>query len=233
MVKLATWNLGYAFGNFRRTHAEAWKYLREQIRPDVALLQEVNPPKLPPGETILFSPIFRDWGTAIYAMGFPLRKLPLRRYPRGVVPGRVIIAALALETRELALASIHAPVIRNEVHPHLDRIFDQLEALLQKRSAIIGGDLNSARACEEAWPDSGHGAFFERIGRGPFIDCHWQFHGKEIQTFFRENTQLCLQDDHIFASPDIAKRFISCTVLDNETTRRLSDHIPIVANIDI
>jgi endonuclease/exonuclease/phosphatase family metal-dependent hydrolase len=232
-MRLATWNLGFAFGSFRKTHVEAWKYLREEIRPDVALLQEVSPPELPAGEDIVFQPVYRDWGTAIYARGLRLRKLTLRRYPRGVARGRVTVGTVTVGARELGLASVHAPVIRNEVHPHLDRVFNQLEALFENRPTIVAGDLNSARACEGVWPDSGHARFFERIGKGPFIDCHWKFHQKEIQTFFRKDTQLCLQDDHIFASPDMASRFTCCDVLDNKTTRRLSDHIPIVAEIDI
>jgi endonuclease/exonuclease/phosphatase family metal-dependent hydrolase len=232
-MKLATWNLGFAFGSSRKTHIEAWKYLREEIRPDVALLQEVSFPELLAGKDVVFQPVYRNWGAAIYARELQLRKLALRRYPRGVAPGRVTVATVTVRARELGLASVHAPVIRNEVHPHLDRLFDELEALFKNRPTIVAGDLNSARACEEAWPDSGHGPFFERIGRGPFIDCHWKFHQKEIQTFFRKDTQLCLQDDHIFASPDMANRFTSCDVLDNKTTRRLSDHIPIVAEIDI
>ena len=232
-MKLATWNLGFAFGSFRKTHAEAWKYLREEIRPDLAFLQEVNPPELAAGEDLVFQPVHRNWGTAIYTRGFPLRELRLRRYPRRVRRGRVTVATVTVRSRELALASIHAPVVMNEVHPHLDRIFDELESVLKDRSAIVAGDLNSARACEQVWPNSGHGPFFARIESGPFVDCHWKFHRKEIQTFFRKGTQLCLQDDHIFASPDMAKRFISCDVLDNKTTRRLSDHIPIVAEINL
>jgi endonuclease/exonuclease/phosphatase family metal-dependent hydrolase len=227
-VKLATWNLGFAFGSFRKTHAEAWEYLRDKIRPDIALLQEVKIPELRVDEDVVFRPVHRDWGTAIYARALSLQELAIQRYP-----GRVAVANVRIHDRELALASVHAPVIKNEVHPHLDFIFDDIERLFKDRSGIVGGDLNSARLCEEAWPDRGHGPFFQRIERGPFVDCHWKFHRKEIQTFFRKNTRWCFQDDHIFASPDMAKCFTSCAVLDNKTTRRLSDHIPIIAEVDI
>jgi endonuclease/exonuclease/phosphatase family metal-dependent hydrolase len=145
----------------------------------------------------------------------------------------VRVATVTGRGRELARARVHAPVIKNEVHPYLDRVFKKLEALFKNRSAIVGGDLNSSRLCEQRWPGSGHGPFFERIMKGPFVDCHWQFHRKEIQTFFGKNVRWQLQDDHIFASPDMARRFTSCAVRDNKTTRRLSDHIPIVAEIEI
>ena len=43
-MKIITWNLGYWI--FRQHHDEAWRYLREDICPDIALLQEVKPPEL-------------------------------------------------------------------------------------------------------------------------------------------------------------------------------------------
>lgn len=232
-MKVVTWNLGYAFGSSKTKHVQAWTYIRKEIRADIALLQEVNPPPLASDESLVFQSCFRNWGTAVYARGFALRKLALRRYPRGVARARVTAAAAKIGSRELALASVHAPVIDNEVHPHLDRVFNRLETLFKNYSCIIAGDLNSSRACEERWPDSGHGSFFKRIEAGPFVDCHWMFHEKEFQTFFRKGTDWCLQDDHIFASPDVAKSFTSCDVLDNKTTRRLSDHLPVVAEVAI
>ena len=218
-MKVVTWNLGHAFGSSKTKHLQAWNYIRKEICADIALLQEVHPPELVSEENFVFQPVYRNWGTAVY--------------PGGVARARVTAAVAMTGSRELALASVHAPVINNKVHPYLDRVFDQLEALFKNHSCIVAGDLNSSRACEERWPDSGHGSFFKRIEAGPFVDCHWKFHQKEIQTFFRKDTRWCLQDDHIFASPDVAKRFTSCDVLDNKTTRQLSDHLPIVAEVAI
>src|SRR4051812_2089824 len=42
-MKLVTWNLGY--WQFRRHHQDAWQYLRDETRPDIALLQETCPPQ--------------------------------------------------------------------------------------------------------------------------------------------------------------------------------------------
>jgi endonuclease/exonuclease/phosphatase family metal-dependent hydrolase len=165
VVKLATWNLG--FWQFRRTHDDAWAYLREEICPDIALLQEVKPPELQSDEALVFRPVHREWGTAVYACGLTLQELIIPRYP-----GRVAAAITHIHGREIALASVHAPIIGGRVFPHLNFIFDELETALKNRATIIGGDLNSARLCEEVWPGYGHGPFFERIDRGPFVDCH-------------------------------------------------------------
>lgn len=51
-MKVLTWNLGY--WQHRAHHAEAWSYLRNTIRPDIALLQEVCCPNLGPDENIVF-----------------------------------------------------------------------------------------------------------------------------------------------------------------------------------
>ena len=40
-MRVVTWNLGN-----RRSHDEAWVYLRTTMKIDIALLQEVQPPKL-------------------------------------------------------------------------------------------------------------------------------------------------------------------------------------------
>lgn len=96
---------------------------------------------------------------------------------------------------------------------------------------IVGGDLNTARLCEKVWP--GHGPFFERLSDSIFFDCFQKFHEKEEQTFFRKGSKNPFQDDHIFVSKNLAEKVKTCYVLNNENTRNLSDHIPIICEIDI
>jgi exonuclease III len=131
------------------------------------------------------------------------------------------------------VASIHAPIIKGRVFPHLSTIFDELELLFAGRTAIVGGDLNSARLAEVVWPGHGHGPFFARVERGPFVDCHRRFQQKEVQTFFRADSLHPFQDDHLLVTPDLSAHLVSCDVLLDETTRRVSDHIPLVATFDL
>ena len=65
MVKILTWNLGY--WQHSSHHDEAWDYLCNDIKPDLAFLQEVKPPPWVPHRTLLFEEIARGWGTAIFA----------------------------------------------------------------------------------------------------------------------------------------------------------------------
>jgi endonuclease/exonuclease/phosphatase family metal-dependent hydrolase len=177
----------------------------------------------------VFRPLRPSWGTAIYSRIGALEELQLGRYP-----GRVAAASLSTGPwRGLHVASIHAPIIGGHVFPHLSHIFDDIEAAFANKPAVVGGDLNSARKAESVWPNSGHGPFFERMEAGELVDCHRKFHPEEVQTFFRLGTVNAFQEDHLFASKDVAEQVIECRVINNEITRRVSDHIPLVAEIAI
>jgi exonuclease III len=228
MMRILTWNLGY--WQHSSQHDKAWDYLCNDIKPDIALLQEVKPPSWLPPSTIVFEKINRGWGTAIYTPSFPLLRGYFPNYP-----GRVALASTTLNgVFPVLIASIHAPIINGRVFPHLNSIFTELESKAHACSSVIGGDLNSARLAEKVWPGNGHGPFFERIDSGdPWIDCCRRFHLTEIQTFFRDNCAHSFQDDHIFASRDLSRCIKSCVVMNNDLTRSVSDHIPLVVELDL
>jgi endonuclease/exonuclease/phosphatase family metal-dependent hydrolase len=229
-MRILTWNLGY--WQYSSQHDKAWDYLCNNIKPDIALLQEVKPPSWVPRRTLVFEEITKGWGTSIYTPS-----LPLSREHSSLYPGRVALASTMLGgdgDSPLLIASIHAPIINGRVFPHLGNIFAEVESKRYTRSAIIGGDLNSARLCEKVWPGYGHGPFFERIDSGdPWIDCCRRFNSAEIQTFFRDTCVHPFQDDHIFVSRDLSDCLRSCNVVKNDLTRSVSDHIPLIAELDL
>jgi hypothetical protein len=69
-MRLVTWNMGY-WGH-SRAHAAAWHWLLEELRPDIALLQECVPPIWAYEQgTLRFERAFPDnkrqrWGTALF-----------------------------------------------------------------------------------------------------------------------------------------------------------------------
>ena len=91
-MKIVTWNLGY--WQHGKYHDEAWDYLCNELKPDLALLQEVKPPSWVSQNALLFEEITRGWGTAIYApalsmsnVAFPIhqeRWTPILGQVRGV-----------------------------------------------------------------------------------------------------------------------------------------------------
>lgn len=227
-MKILTWNLGY--WQHSSLHDEAWNYLCNDIKPDIAFLQEVKPPSWIPHNALLFEEYKRGWGTALVAPSLTLQKKDF-----SLNPGRVAAASIVLDKNlPLFVASIHAPIINNRVFPYLAKIFAEVESHLACNSVIVGGDLNSARLAEKVWPGNGHGPFFEQIDRGDrWVDCCRKFHPTEIQTFFRANCVNPFQDDHIFTSCDLENRVRAANVINNEFTRRVSDHIPLVVEIDL
>jgi endonuclease/exonuclease/phosphatase family metal-dependent hydrolase len=226
-MKILTWNLGY--WQHSSLHNEAWNYLCNDIKPDIAFLQEVRPPSWIPHHTLLFEKITHGWGTALFAPSLTLQKKDFSLYP-----GRVVAASIVLDKNlPLFVASIHAPIINDRVFPHLAKIFAELESN-HACNSVVGGDLNSARLAEKVWPGNGHGPFFEQIDRGDrWVDCCRKFHPTEIQTFFRADCFNPFQDDHIFTSCDLENRVRAANVINNELTRRVSDHIPLVVEIDL
>ena len=133
--------------------------------------------------------------------------------------------------KRMAVVSLHGPIIGGRVFPYLSEMFDEVERLVRNMSFIVGGDLNSARLAEKVWPGHGHGPFFEWLAGSVFFDCCRKFHNTEQQTYFRRNSRHLFQDDHLFVSHDLAGNVRSCDVLNNETTRSLSDHIPLVMEV--
>lgn len=43
-MRLISWNMSAGFGFEAEKHIRAWEFLRDELKPDVALLQEAVPP---------------------------------------------------------------------------------------------------------------------------------------------------------------------------------------------
>jgi len=225
-IKLVTWNMGY--WQYRSKHPEAWKYLRDSIRPDIALLQETRPPALDGDERVILNEIHQGWGTAVYVRSLQAASsADFDRYPTRVVAAGVHLSS----NKTMFVVSIHAPIIGNRVFPHLSNIFDDIESELADESCIVGGDLNSARLAEKVWPNYGHGPFFERLDQSWLVDCRKKFYPEEVQTIFRPKQFYPFQDDHIFVSRDLAEKVVEYQVLNSDIARTVSDHIPVVVEI--
>ena len=93
-MKDITWNLGY--WQHTSIQDDAWRYIREEIKPDLALLLEVKPSTLEDDEHIHFIPIHREWGTAINSRSPPIVERSFEGYP-----GRVAWAACTVNGDEI------------------------------------------------------------------------------------------------------------------------------------
>jgi endonuclease/exonuclease/phosphatase family metal-dependent hydrolase len=229
-MKIVTWNMG--FWQFNGRHEEAWDYLTDVIKPDVALLQEAHPPTSREGEHLVYRRIGgrRDWGSAVYTNNLPPPREVVLEGRRGWVAA---VEVTLPDGEDAVVVSVHAQIIGGHVFPNLSDIFDELMALLEGRRFIVGGDLNSCRLIDKVYRITSHNEFFDRIEAGRFFNCHRKFHAGEQQTFWGSGIRNPYQDDHLFVSADLAGRVVSCEVLDNTKLRELSDHSPVAAELQI
>jgi endonuclease/exonuclease/phosphatase family metal-dependent hydrolase len=159
-VRLTTWNMDH----WKRSTAarqDAWRFLRERVRADVALLQEASPPN-DVGQVVFreggmlddrrASPTSRGWGSAVVSFGPTLRpihdakspfhgdRVPLLR----TFPGAVAIAEVDLD-EPLVVVSAYGVIDRGYAEGTVHRILSDLTPLVDERRGkriVIAGDLN-------------------------------------------------------------------------------------------
>lgn len=103
-------------------------------------------------------------------------------------------------------------------------------------SFILAGDFNSCRLAEKIWPGYGHLEFFEGAESSyGMANCFWNEHHREQRTYWKDckDEGQPFQDDHIFVSSDLQERVRGCSVLDYEPFRGISDHTPMILEIDL
>ena len=80
-MRIVSWNMNY--WQARKTHARAWDYLRDELRADLALVQEAVPPE---SVAAVYRPINGDspqlnWGSAVVLFNPTLQLRPRPRIP--------------------------------------------------------------------------------------------------------------------------------------------------------
>lgn len=229
LMKIVTWNMNY--WQKRKKHEEAWRYLVNVIQPDIALLQETQPPDSYRGDGLLFEPFSQyNWGSAIYARGLSVEYVPIETYK-----GYVIVGNIALpKGKPLTTISLQSPIVDTYSITELHRIFSDLTRLLDRKRSykLVGGDFNAGLLFDEVWNIRTHKVMFDRVEAFGLTNCHRRFHEKEEQTFRRKGARP-YQLDHMFISDKLADGLVSCDVLYNGEIEALSDHNPLVTVLEI
>lgn len=213
---VVAWNMG------RRHRAAAWRYLLDDLKPDLALIQEASlPPDGSQRGNVLHGRAYaaHTWGSAIYVREGSVRELPLPAEHRGWL----MAAEIEVPGAEPMVAiSVHARILDGYVRPNLDRAFEAVEPLLRERSFVLGGDLNLSRKYDTVYGTSHHTEFLDGLATRGFFDCVRKFHPQEQRTFWGR-TKHDYQNDHLFVSDDLAARVDGCAIVD----RAQSDHSPL------
>ena len=141
--------------------ARAWNYLQNQVRPDVALLQEAQPTGQFPGVVYRDAGIRDDrgekakdlgWGSAVVSFGSSLLPIdsavsPFRADPSPLLrtfPGSVAVAEIQ-GPEPLVVVSAYGLIDRGYADCTVHRILSDLTPLIDERRArrmVIAGDLN-------------------------------------------------------------------------------------------
>ncbi len=104
------------------------------------------------------------------------------------------------------------------------------------RPCIVGGDFNASVKYDRSWGE-GHQEMLDRYTQAGLVECLRQFHPDPESTPTFKNTDggaIIHQVDYLWATPDLAALLKSCSVGSREIMdRRLSDHLPIIAEFGL
>jgi len=233
-MRVLTWNMGgFTPGlNSHTARENAWRRLAEvEPRPDLALLQEASaPPEGFPGHA---SGSASGIGARIWTPHDGALSRPSMLDGVGD-HGWAATAQVHRERGSVDLISLHAKTQGSAI-AHVEALLGRLSEFMGG-SFILAGDLNSCRLAERVWPGYRHLEFFESAESSyGMVNCFWEEHQREERTYWKgcEDAGQPFQDDHIFVSVDLRERVRSCTVLDYEPFRGISDHAPMALEIDL
>lgn len=230
-MRLISWNMGCGGKQsaYRKTHAEAWSYLLDELRPDVALLQEALAPAHKWVETrgacVMSSDHNPDNGAVLFAAS------PLRVSAFDVRAHDAFVAAADVEG--LRIMSLHLyPRSGTRHHGNLVALFDVVADLTRGHRFVVGGDINASRGFDTMYGGRAYQKSFDAIARRGFHECHFGLHRAESQTFWGHRAKGAYQLDHFFVDEPAAGKIARCEVVTTEDTRRLSDHSPVLLEVE-
>jgi endonuclease/exonuclease/phosphatase family metal-dependent hydrolase len=230
--------------------AKAWDFLLNELKPDIALLQEARLPEVPGYDVLWTSALERGeslkpltWGSAVLSrVGKPLMRYALA--PEDLARrGAVQIASCTISgLGEATIANIHSRLgDKHEVQKVIPNLRETIDLVLATAGPrfIVGGDLNTGRSLGTAYgPKYGHGDFWNETDAGVLKEA-LPGDNEERQSYWGQGddnkgpTGNALQDDHVFLDAETFKLVSQSRVWDTPQVRGLSDHGPIVVDLSL
>lgn len=236
MMKIATWNMGY--WQHKNQAQRAWEYLENVIAPDVALVQEAVPPKQGAySDHFIWKEIggHRNWGSGVFSKGLPLQELDFDNGRKGAV----VAAEVTLQDGSmLTVVSLYGVIDQwsyatTTLHRAVSDLTPLLVGKMGRRRVLIGGDFNASWPCDKEYGSRSHRIFFKRLQDFGLVDCLGGFRAKPVQMHRQHQSTISWENDYIFANRAVKSRLMSCDVVDDSAVRKLSDHNPVVAVVDL
>lgn len=237
-IKIATWNMAY--WSHRALHKEAWEYFLDNLDCDILLFQESVPDydKLQP-DKLVWNEIggTRLWGSGIYSSKYKIKEVLIdTKFIGSVTAAEVEIT----ENFKLIVISVYGLMesILGVTYaiPNLHRIFSDLTGLIEggntKHRLVIGGDLNASLQIDEQQIGNSHKVFFDRLREFQLVNCFDNYYKDFVQTHRHSRSKKPWQNDYFFISKRLEKSLVNCEVVSNETVHRLSDHNPVIIELN-
>jgi endonuclease/exonuclease/phosphatase family metal-dependent hydrolase len=242
--------------------AQAWEYMREVLGADVILAQEASETAVPHWVTREWAALVGErsryrknwrWGSVIAAKPeWPVREQPdwwadpwlaqlydLVLVGRIDIPGNGPTIVASVHTAALPVADFVRDYAKTLVlsvdvldslrrpgcqeRPFInDLAFTALARMVEGERFIVAGDWNTCR------PYRGGSEFFARAASRGWVECH---KGPEEPSYFGPPAGT-YQLDHAFCDSATGSSVTSCQVVVDETVRSVSDHAPLVLDLE-
>lgn len=259
-VRIVVWNMSH-WQRTGPDRAAAWSAL-QTLGADVALLQEASPPASVGNVVYREIGGRRPWGSAVAGITTRVRAINTvasRASRRPVelihsVPGAVAVAEVPTRSGPLAVVSIYGLIEDGYAVTTVNRQLSDLTPLFDAPAwegrVVLAGDLNLTTQWtgRDARYLPWHRTTFARIREFGFVDCLDAHRGngplsgcgctdgpncRHIQTLFHSASDRPWQNDYVFTSLSLLPLVASASAVNEAGLRRLSDHLPLVVDMDI
>ena len=241
-----------AYWSHKKYLEKAWDYFLNELNADIFFFQEAKPPKIINPQNLIWHAAGksigrRDWGTGIYSKRYKLSQEPEDSIPkdgRQLFKELCTVANTKIEGVKLTLISVYGrfdKIGNGPIHsiPNLHRVLSDLTSILNgdingKRNIVLGGDLNASLQFDDKWGGKSNEIFFDRMNDFKLNDCFkLQGHKDFVQTLRQRGSKGRWQNDYIFVSESLSKKFVDCEVVDNPKVREYSDHNIVISTLNI
>jgi endonuclease/exonuclease/phosphatase family metal-dependent hydrolase len=232
MIRIATYNCLVGGSATRNGHVER---LIGDVGADIVLSQEAGSATPRFGEQVFWRavPGYR-WGSGIHVRGLHATEIPMRRFRGWVIGVEVMLL------RKTRIFSVHCPTGERGYVRTMHEILDTLERKRIGADLVIGGDFNVAAGYrgenEPVRISRGERELLDRItSQFKLVPC-WQAAHPNLplaQTLrWTANRAAPYHCDGIFIPRSWLPRLRACDIFADDSWQRLSDHNPVVAELE-
>jgi len=238
-MRIVSWNM--------RRSKNAWSYLVDALKPDIALLQETG--SLPAFTShfdqhrVIETLVHKNLRNSIY---FRSRKNTELKVLDRQKAGLISSSYLDKPKRRIFIVSVYGSIRKfsgNLDFALIEALQEYVESLrndFRAQHILIAGDFNMDRRMDENPTSSRfskkgetrHSNFFDGILDLGFKDCQRKRLPLPVQTFRHSRGNYPWELDHMFATPALWSRLKRLNVYLDDRIMALSDHNPIVADFD-